>query len=77
MFEVGSGAGKGYNVNIPWPHDGVGDAEYMAGACMYVCLFIHVCMFVYICMYFHSYMYCICISLCNCIYMYVYAYISV
>jgi len=57
MLEVGSGAGKGYNVNIPWPHDGIGDAEYMAGAYMYVCLFIHACIFIYTCMYVYLYMY--------------------
>ncbi|EKX43986.1 hypothetical protein GUITHDRAFT_157988 [Guillardia theta CCMP2712] len=27
--EVGVGAGRGFNINIPWPHDEVGDAEYL------------------------------------------------
>ncbi|OQS00688.1 hypothetical protein THRCLA_05889 [Thraustotheca clavata] len=27
---VGSGKGKGYNVNIGWPGGGIGDAEYLA-----------------------------------------------
>ncbi|KAG7926745.1 hypothetical protein KL925_003030 [Ogataea polymorpha] len=27
--QVGSGAGEGFNVNIPWPVGGVGDADYM------------------------------------------------
>jgi acetoin utilization deacetylase AcuC-like enzyme len=30
MHEVGAGAGAGYNINIPWPHGGVGDKEYLA-----------------------------------------------
>eukprot|EP01044_Picomonas_judraskeda_P012483 COSAG03_NODE_1789_length_3521_cov_2.148743_2_plen_640_part_00 len=28
--QVGLGAGAGYNVNIGWPHEGMGDAEYAA-----------------------------------------------
>lgn len=38
--EVGTGPGKGFNVNLPWRSKGVGDADYMvsehrydAGAC--------------------------------------------
>ncbi|KAJ1493209.1 hypothetical protein T484DRAFT_1610676 [Baffinella frigidus] len=27
--EVGVREGAGYNVNIPWPHSGMGDAEYL------------------------------------------------
>jgi len=30
--EVGEGAGRGHNVNIPWSEKGVGDGDYMAGA---------------------------------------------
>jgi hypothetical protein len=29
--EVGVGPGEGFNVNIPWPYGGMGDAEYLAG----------------------------------------------
>ena len=28
--EVGAGPGKGFNVNIPFPRGGLGDAEYLA-----------------------------------------------
>ena len=30
MHECGAGPGLGYNVNIPWPHGGVGDGAYLA-----------------------------------------------
>ena len=30
MHVVGGGDGAGYNVNIGWPAEGVGDADYMA-----------------------------------------------
>ncbi|TIB63366.1 hypothetical protein E3P77_03550 [Wallemia ichthyophaga] len=29
MSMTGSGAGEGYSVNIPWPHAGMGDSEYL------------------------------------------------
>ena len=28
--EIGAGAGKGFNVNIPWEEKGLGDADYLA-----------------------------------------------
>ena len=28
MEEVGEGPGLGFNVNIPWPKKGAGDADY-------------------------------------------------
>ena len=30
VTEVGSGAGVGYTINVPWPCGGMGDAEYLA-----------------------------------------------
>lgn len=30
IAETGQGDGFGYNVNIPWPHGGFGDADYLA-----------------------------------------------
>jgi hypothetical protein len=31
--EVGEGAGRGYNVNVPWFETKMGDGDYMAGEC--------------------------------------------
>jgi hypothetical protein len=31
--EVGEGAGRGYNVNVPWFETKMGDGDYMAGDC--------------------------------------------
>lgn len=28
-LQVGKGAGEGYNLNIPWDSEGMGDAEYL------------------------------------------------